>query len=150
MARLNSATVQRRSIMTIARIGSLFLMLSLAAVQPAVSQNQVQSRPAAGLRDLLDVLRQKASRVVVPPSSESNSSAPSALVLGLAKPKVYQFASADYPGTETSIAYDRSGGTIVGAYSFTGSELAFTLKNGNYASLIPPGSTLAAATGINS
>jgi uncharacterized membrane protein len=136
--------------MTIARIGSLFLMLSLAIVQPAVSQNQVQTRPAVGLRDLLDVLRHKASLAVVPPPNAGNSSAPSALLLGLAKPKVYQFASADYPGAGTSIAYDKSGGMVVGAYSFSGGELAFTLKNGNYANFIPPGSTLSAATGINS
>jgi len=136
--------------MSIARVSSLFLMLSLAAVQPAVSQNQAQSRPFAGPRDALALLQHRVRSAALPPTG-SRGSAPSSAISPLIKTKIYQFASADFPGAEASIAYDRSGPTVVGGCVLGGGgEQAFTFRGGNYELLVPPGSVAAIATGITS
>jgi len=136
--------------MTTARIGSLFLMLSLAAVQPAVSQSQAQGRPFAGPRDALALLQHRVHFAALPPTG-SKGSAPSSALSSLVKTKIYQFASADFPGSDSSIAYDKSGPTVVGGCTLgSDTEQAFTFRGGNYELLVPPGSVAALATGITS
>lgn len=73
---------------------------------------------------------------------------PSAVELGLATAKTYNFASADYPGTATNLVYDENLNTILGITEFN-DEQSFTLKGNNYQFLNLPGSQDSGATGIN-
>jgi len=68
--------------------------------------------------------------------------------------KVYEFASADYPGAAQSDVFDTDGTTTVGAFVFDPSSAsspttAFTFAGGVYQILAVPGSTASIATGIN-
>ena len=80
------------------------------------------------------------------------SAADDAVAQGLAAAKVYQFASADYPGAVQSLIFDTDGTTALGAFVFdpgSSPTTAFTLTAGVYQILNVPGSTTSIATGIN-
>lgn len=62
--------------------------------------------------------------------------------------KVYKFASADYPGTATSLVFDENLTTVLGDSAFN-SAFGFTLNGGNYAAFSVPSSTANETTGIN-
>src|SRR5277367_1560352 len=123
------------------KVLSLLLALSLAGVEPAFSQTPKQGQPLTA-RSLVKLLKSS--------GTASASHAPSeAVVKGLAKTKIYQFSSADYPGASASTAFDRNGTTTVGGLAFSGAEQAFTLKGQNYALLAVPGSIASLIGGIN-
>src|SRR6516164_4130881 len=72
----------------------------------------------------------------------------------LAGAKVYEFASADYPGAAQSDVFDTDGTTAVGAFvvdpsSASSPITAFTFAAGAYQILAVPGSTASIATSIN-
>ncbi len=74
---------------------------------------------------------------------ESESDAPDAMKLGLAKKKTYTFSTADYPGGDFSALTDTNGSTAVGYFAFTVKNLtftAFTLTGNDYKILSIPGS----------
>src|SRR5258707_617347 len=82
------------------------------------------------------------------------SAADDAVAQGLAAAKVYQFASADYPGAAQSFIFDTDGTTALGAFVFdpgsaSSPATAFTLTAGVYQILNVPASTTSVATGIN-
>jgi hypothetical protein len=153
MARLTyyfSSLLLKEITMTIVRIASLSLALSLAAVAPAVSQNLQQNRPLSNTRDLISLLKHTPGHATLPAAgNEAADSARNAVAMGLAKSKTYQFASADYPGAGESLVFDRNISTTVGAFVFSSLAMPFTLKGGSYEILNVPGSIAALIGGIN-
>jgi hypothetical protein len=88
------------------------------------------------------------------PAKAANPQGPArdAVALGLAKAKVYKFASADFPGEAASFVADRSLGTILGVTSNPLSPIPFTLVQSRYQLLAVPGALSTRntfATGIN-
>jgi uncharacterized membrane protein len=132
------------------RVCLVLIAISLAGVEPALSQSGSQAH--RGLREeLLPGFRSNQSLT----SSRPVDAAHDPVVLGLAKAKVYKFATVDYPGAAFSLAVDANLSTVVGAFNYNPSgssstlETAFTLKNGAYQTLSVPGAQASAAEGIN-
>ena len=121
------------------------LMLASVAAQTVWSQSSSTSSTVAppSLAKALRLLHLPTSGHV--PVAAAKSSASDAVAMGLASAKVYRFASADFPGTDSSIVFDENKSTAV-AVSQLG---AFTLVGGVYALFTVPGSTGTALTGIN-
>jgi hypothetical protein len=127
--------------MSIVRMVSLSLTLSLAAAAPAVSQNWEQTQPSSALRDPISLLR-RAPGSAAPSSGGVKDLAQNAVAMGLAKAKVYKFASVDYPGTEYSVVQDKNATTVVGSTSLNmiSGFQGFTFKGGNFQEFFLPNS----------
>jgi len=123
------------------KVVSLLLALSLAAVEPAFSQTHKQGQPLTA-RNLISLLKGSGTASAGPATSEG-------VAKGLAKTKIYQFASADYPGATYSTIFDRNVSTAVGTFEFSSLDQAFTLKGQTYAILTVPGSIASLIGGIN-
>lgn len=75
---------------------------------------------------------------------------PDAFALGLAKKKVYQFRSVDFPGANGSNAIDFNDGTAVGWFEYPNTGVtAFYFQGTSYQSLNIPGATRSYIVGIN-
>ncbi len=75
---------------------------------------------------------------------------PDASALGLAKKKVYQFRSVDFPGANGSNAIDFNDGTAVGWFEYPNTGVtAFYFRGTSYQSLNIPGATRSYIVGIN-
>ncbi len=75
---------------------------------------------------------------------------PDAVALGLAKKKVYQFRSVDFPGSSGSNAIDFDDGTAVGWFEYPNTGVsAFYCRGTSYQSLNIPGATRSYIVGIN-
>lgn len=75
---------------------------------------------------------------------------PDAVALGLAKKKVYQFRSVDFPGASGSNAIDFDDGTAVGWIEYPNTGVtAFYFRGTSYQSLTIPGATRSYIVGIN-
>jgi probable HAF family extracellular repeat protein len=123
------------------KVVSLLLALSLAGAEPAFSQAHKQGQPLTA-RNLISLLKGSGTTSASPATSEG-------VFKGLAKTKIYQFASADFPGAAYSTVFDRNGTTAVGAFEFSSLDQAFTLKGQTYAILTIPGSIASLIGGIN-
>ena len=109
---------------------------------------QTKQRGILGLNNLLGL--RPAQR---PTAQSSKVLQQDAVALGLAKAKVYKFATADYPGASQSIVFDNEGGTAIGTFTFdpsTSPSTAFTFHAGVYEILSVPNSLASILTGINS
>jgi hypothetical protein len=71
--------------------------------------------------------------------SSASRSIPDPVAMGLAKARVYRFASADFPGTSTSLVFDRNNSTILGDVS-AATSFGFTLQGAQYQAFSVPGS----------
>lgn len=132
--------------MNIRKLTPLLLIgLALVAqISPAQIATQIRGTSELAKR-VMGPLRLGPYAAVPNPSRKQGRSA---LDLGLASAKTYKFASADYPGAATNIAFDENTNTILGITEFT-DEQGFTLKGNNYQLLNLPGSQASGATGIN-
>jgi probable HAF family extracellular repeat protein len=122
---------------------ALFALALMA--EPALAQSTANSQKSTNLADHIF------ARLHLDSGAEmANSQHPArdAVALGLAKAKVYKFASADYPGAGTSLVFDENITTILGDTSVVGTS-GFTLKGGTYQLLSVPGSIATEGTGIN-
>jgi hypothetical protein len=118
---------------------TLFALL-LAADRPALSQSAKTTSP----RQPHGILQSKSLKALLRARSFSATrtvpSEPDSTAAATPRAKVYKFATADYPGSSSNIAFDQSVGTVVGTFQFnagTASEpssplTAFTFKNGLY------------------
>src|SRR5258707_9552400 len=125
----------------------LALSLGIACGQSR-SDLQIKQRGILGLNNLLGL--RPAQR---PTAQSSKVLQQDAVGLGLAKAKVYKFATAGYPGASQSIVFDNEGGTAIGTFTFdpsTSPSTAFTFHAGVYEILSVPNSLASILTGINS
>jgi len=120
----------------------LFLLLALATVNlPALAQGSATSTnsPSLGNPRFAFPPPSQNATAVKPPLDRSHD----AVTMGLAKAKVYRFASADYPGAFYSYVYDENKTTVLGQTALTtvgAGVTGFTLTSGDYQLLILPGS----------
>jgi hypothetical protein len=137
----------------------MLLAVSLSSALSTWSQSGSDSQPSQPGRimdlDNLHLQPTRSSTGFQTESSEPNVVAASTT----AKPKVYKFATADYPGAALSVAFDiSSGGTAVGVFNFNPRgtpppatpTTGFTVRGNVYQTFTIPGSTVSALTGINS
>jgi hypothetical protein len=82
-----------------------------------------------GARNLLRVLR---PTIRARSHSAAATMGTPAMGSGDAKSKNYQFASADFPGSDISAALDENTSTAVGYFAYISSLVAFTLEKGSY------------------
>jgi hypothetical protein len=121
-------------------------MLALAMTTlPAPAQSNINSAEHFNFPQLPGIWQ--------PGQSRKTSKAPldrghDPLALGLAKAKVYRFASADYPGAAVSMVFDRNTSTILG-YTIVTDATGFTLVSGNYSLWLFPNSLDNNPYGIN-
>lgn len=74
----------------------------------------------------------------------------SAVALGLAATKTYQFASGDYPGGGINLVLDENTSAILGVTEFSNTSLSgFTLRGGVYQMWVVPGGSENETLGIN-
>jgi hypothetical protein len=108
---------------------------------------QTKQRGILGLNNLLGL------RPAQRPTAQSRKVLQQdAVALGLAKAKVYKFATADYPGASQSVVFDNEGGTAIGTFTFdpsTSPLTAFTFHAGVYEILSVPNSLASILTGMN-
>jgi probable HAF family extracellular repeat protein len=129
-----------------------FLALVSGAAEPALSQSTglPQTNPPPIVSDALRLLTRPLSQSAV--SARAKSVVPDAVALGLARARVYRYASADFPGAATSWVLDENKSTIVGYFDYVASSSpsGFTFKGGVYQAFTVPGSLPAnLTTGIN-
>jgi probable HAF family extracellular repeat protein len=123
------------------KVVCLLLALSVAGVEPAFSQTNKPGQPLTA-RNLISLLKGSGTASGSAATSEG-------VVKGLARTKIYQFASADYPGAPYSMIFDRNVSTAVGTFEFSGLAQGLTLKGQTYAILTVPGSIACLIGGIN-
>jgi len=120
---------------------SCIVAVSLAVIEPGLAQSPAAGQPSATLA-LKGLLSSPPH-----PNATARSSARATPVA-----KIYNFATADYPGAAVSIAFDNNARTTVGAFVFDPAASlanAFTLKAGVYRILAVPGATASIAMAIN-
>jgi hypothetical protein len=119
-----------------------FLALVSGAAEPALSQStglpQINASPIVS--DALRLLTRPLSQGAV--NARAKSVVPDAVALGLARARVYRYASADFPGAANSLVLDEDKSTSVGYFEYTAnsSPSGFTLKGGVYQAFTVPGS----------
>jgi uncharacterized membrane protein len=84
-----------------------------------------------------------------PPARPNAKSESEAAVLGLAKQKVYNFRTVDYPAANSSSANDYDDATAVGNFDFGTTVSAFYFKGTTNYLLSIPGASSSAINGIN-
>jgi probable HAF family extracellular repeat protein len=84
-----------------------------------------------------------------PPARPNARSQSEAVASGLAKQKVYQFRTVDYPAANSSSANDYDDATAVGNFDFGTTVSAFYFKGTTNSLLNIPGATSSAINGIN-
>jgi len=119
---------------------AIYSLLALSLAGSAFAQSQAVSS-VPGPRELLGLGVNKQA-------TGTQHRAVTASVATPGKAKVYQFASADFPGAATSLVFDRNSGDVIGDSVFTNS-FGFTVQNGNYQKFVVPGSIGNELTGIN-
>jgi hypothetical protein len=115
----------------------LALVMLVAGIVPALGQSAAGlGRPASPAELFVPQLLNKD---IFPQKLDP---AHDAVAMGLAKAKVYKFASVDYPGGEYSIVQDKNATTVVGTTSFsqTSAFQGFTLKGGDFQQFFLPNS----------
>src|SRR5437899_3109628 len=120
---------------------SCIVAVSLAVIEPGLAQSPAAGQPSATL-PLKGFLSSPPH-----PNATARSSARATPVA-----KIYNFATADYPGAAVSIAFDNNARTTVGAFVFDPAASlanAFTLKGGVYRILVVPGAPASTAMAIN-
>lgn len=120
---------------------SCIVAVCLAVLEPGLAQSP-DGEPSARLP-----LKGLLSSPPPHPNATARSSATATPVS-----KIYNFATADYPGAALSIAFDNNGRTTVGTFVFDPAASlanAFTLKGGVYRMLEVPGAMASIATAIN-
>jgi probable HAF family extracellular repeat protein len=129
---------------------SKFTLLSLVALLLATSTTVLSQSPSATRPGKKQVSPSQLLGLGSRPGAAQarTGPVPDAVALGLAKAKVYHFASADFPGAATSLVFDRNVSTVLGDTSLSNAS-AFTLRGGTYQLFSVPGSTGNEATGIN-
>jgi len=137
-------------------LSALIFTLAISGLgQNTQSLTTVQSMAQLGANHLLGPIRPEELASYAkshPVMSRSSSAEPAAVTRGLARAKVYKFATADFPGAYLSVATDANKSTVVGYFSYsekTGDLSAFTLRAGLYQSFTVPGATATFAEGIN-
>ncbi len=123
------------------RTSTCIVAVFLAVIEPGLAQSP-EERPTATLplKGLLSLPLHpgETARASATPTSDA---------------KVYNFATADYPGAAFSLAFDNNARTVVGAFVFVPDSspvTAFTFKRGVYQTLVVPGAAGSFATAINS
>jgi hypothetical protein len=124
---------------------------------PIWSQSGSDSQPIRPGRVLdLDNLHLRPTRSST--GSRTETLEPEVVASSTAKPKVYKFATTDYPGATLSVAFDiNSGGTAVGVFNFNPHgtpppatpTTGFTFRGNVYQTFTVPGWAVSLLTGIN-
>jgi probable HAF family extracellular repeat protein len=136
------------------RIASL-LLFSISWLAPGFAQAQAGRDHQTNRNQSLNFLALQNLFTAHPKAPRRSVTAlPDAVALGLAKAKVYKFTTLDYPGAAFSSVIDTNVSTALGNFLFdpnnpSSTNFPFTWSGGVYRILTVPGSTLAAATGIN-
>jgi hypothetical protein len=152
-AQLSAQTTQSLPVET--RTGAQ-ISPQLVPVTPPVSSRT--KRKAASL-DLVKLSRLHTPAKVAPQLDSSITAPPALFVPDLAdvnpqvaKPKIYTFATADFPGAAYSYIYDTNATTAVGAANFappSNANTAFSIKAGASKILTIPGASTSNISAIN-
>jgi hypothetical protein len=117
----------------------LALVMLVAGIVPALGQSAVGfGRPASPAELFVPQLLNKDTL----PQKSPLDPARDAVAMGLAKAKVYKFASVDYPGAEYSVVQDKNATTVVGSTSLNliSGFQGFTFKGENFQEFFLPNS----------
>src|SRR4030095_11753674 len=127
------------------------LLFAAAANSFAVDPRPDLQTKQRGILDLNNLLGLRPAKR--PTAQSSKVLQQDAVALGLARAKVYKFATADYPGASQSLVFDNEGGTAIGGFTIdpsTSPLTAFTFHAGVYKILSVPNSLAYILSGIDS